>query len=91
MPGVSIQTAVRVGPNAATSVETSQMFAVGYAARGPVNAAKFVTSLEEFKERETFITLPCNSKHVFYEFCMKFWWKATILPLLQGTHHKDFA
>ena len=50
MPGVSIQTAVRVGPNAATSVETSQMFAVGYAARGPVNTAKFVTSLEEFKE-----------------------------------------
>ena len=50
MPGVSIQTAVRVGPNAATSVETSQMFAVGYAARGPVDKATFVTSLEGFKE-----------------------------------------
>jgi hypothetical protein len=49
MPGVSIQTAVRVGPNAATSVETSQLFAVGKAARGPVDTAKLVTSLEEFE------------------------------------------
>lgn len=49
MPGVSIQTAVRIGPNAATSVETSQLFAVGMAARGPVTSAKFVTSLEEFE------------------------------------------
>lgn len=49
MPGVSIQTAVRVGPNAATAVETSQLFAVGKAARGPVDTAKLVTSLEEFE------------------------------------------
>ena len=49
MPGVSIQTAVRVGPNAATAVETSQLFAVGKAARGPVNVAKLVTSLAEFE------------------------------------------
>jgi hypothetical protein len=49
MPGVSIQTAVRVGPNAATAVETSQLFAVGKAARGPVNTAKLVTSLAEFE------------------------------------------
>jgi len=50
MVGVNIQTAVRVGPNAATSVETSQLFAVGFAARGPVNTAKLVTSLEEFED-----------------------------------------
>lgn len=49
MPGVSIQTAVRVGPNAATAVETSQAFFVGKAARGPVTEAKLVTSLEEFQ------------------------------------------
>ena len=50
MVGVNIQTAVRVGPNAATSVETSQLFAVGIAARGPVNISKFVSSLEEFED-----------------------------------------
>ena len=49
MPGVSIQTAVRVGPAAATSVETSQAFFVGKAARGPVDSAKLVTSLAEFE------------------------------------------
>lgn len=49
MPGVTIQTAVRVGPNAATSVETSQMFVVGKAARGPANQSKLVTSLAEFE------------------------------------------
>jgi len=49
MPGVSIQTAVRVGPAAATSVETSQAFFVGKALRGPVNASKLVTSLAEFE------------------------------------------
>lgn len=49
MPGVSIQTAVRVGPNAASSVETSQMFVVGKTERGPSDVAKLVTSLEEFR------------------------------------------
>jgi len=49
MPGVSIQTGVRVGPNAATSVETSQIFIVGKTERGPINTAKLVTSLEEYK------------------------------------------
>jgi len=49
MPGVSIQTAVRVGPNAATAVETSQAFFVGKTARGPVGSAKLVTSLAEFE------------------------------------------
>lgn len=49
MPGVSIQTAVRVGPNASTAVETSQAFFVGKAARGPVDEAKLVTSLAEFE------------------------------------------
>ncbi len=49
MPGISIQTAVRVGPNAATAVETSQAFFVGKAARGPVDQSKLVTSLSEFE------------------------------------------
>jgi len=49
MPGVTIQTAVRVGPNAATSIETSQMFVVGKTARGPATQAKLVTSLAEFE------------------------------------------
>jgi len=49
MPGVSIQTGVRVGPNAATSVETSQIFIVGKTERGPISTAKLVTSLEEYK------------------------------------------
>jgi hypothetical protein len=49
MPGVSIQTAVRVGPSAATAVETSQAFFVGKAARGPVDEAKLVTSLADFE------------------------------------------
>lgn len=49
MPGVSIQTAVRVGPSAATSVETSQAFFVGKTARGPIGEAKLVTSLAEFE------------------------------------------
>lgn len=50
MPGVTIQTAVRVGPNATSSVETSQMFVVGKTARGPSGVAKLVTSLEEFEQ-----------------------------------------
>ena len=49
MPGVSIQTAVRVGPNAASAVETSQAFFVGKAARGPADQSKLVTSLSEFE------------------------------------------
>lgn len=49
MPGVSIQTAVRVGPSAATAVETSQAFFVGKTARGPIGEAKLVTSLAEFE------------------------------------------
>lgn len=48
MPGVSIQTAVRVGPSAATAVETSQAFFVGKTVRGPIGEATLVTSLAEF-------------------------------------------
>lgn len=49
MPGVIVQTAVRVGPNASSAVETSQAFFVGKAARGPATEAKLVTSLAEFQ------------------------------------------
>ena len=49
MPGVIVQTAVRVGPNASSAVETSQAFFVGKAARGPSTEAKLVTSLAEFQ------------------------------------------
>jgi hypothetical protein len=49
MPGVNITTAVRTGPSAPASIETSQMFAVGQAESGPVGEATLVTSLAEFE------------------------------------------
>ena len=49
MPGVNITTAVRQGPSAPVSVETSQMFAVGLADSGPSDEATLVTSLAEFE------------------------------------------
>jgi len=36
-------------------------------------AVECCVCLEEFKENETVITLPCNSKHVFHESCIKSW------------------
>jgi hypothetical protein len=49
MPGVNITTAVRQGPSAPASVETSQMFCVGMTESGPTGSARLVTSLSEFE------------------------------------------
>lgn len=49
MPGVVISTAVRTGPSSATVRESSQLFVVGLAERGPVGEAVLVQSLEEFE------------------------------------------
>jgi hypothetical protein len=49
MPGVVISTAVRTGPSADTVRETSQLFVVGLAERGPSNEAVLVESLQDFE------------------------------------------
>ncbi len=49
MPGVVISTAVRTGPSAATTRESSQLFVVGLAERGPANEAVMVQSIAEFE------------------------------------------
>jgi phage tail sheath protein FI len=49
MPGVVISTAVRTGPSSATVRESSQLFVVGLAERGPVGEAVPVQSLTEFE------------------------------------------
>jgi phage tail sheath protein FI len=49
MPGVVISTAVRTGPSSATVRESSQLFVVGLAERGPVGEAVLVQSLTEFE------------------------------------------
>jgi phage tail sheath protein FI len=49
MPGVVISTAVRTGPSSATVRESSQLFVVGLAERGPVDEAVLVQSLAEFE------------------------------------------
>ena len=49
MPGVVISTAVRTGPSSATVRESSQLFVVGLAERGPVGEAVLVQSLAEFE------------------------------------------
>lgn len=49
MPGVVISTAVRTGPSSATVRESSQLFVVGLAARGPANEAVLVQSIAEFE------------------------------------------
>lgn len=49
MPGVVISTAVRTGPSSATVRETSQLFVVGLAERGPSSTATLIESLAEFE------------------------------------------
>ena len=49
MPGVVISTAVRTGPSSATVRESSQLFVVGLAERGPADEAVLVQSLADFE------------------------------------------
>jgi len=49
MPGVVISTAVRTGPSSATVRESSQLFVVGMAERGPSDMAVLVTSIADFE------------------------------------------
>jgi hypothetical protein len=49
MPGVVISTAVRTGPSSTTVRESSQLFVVGLAERGPSNEAVLVESLQDFE------------------------------------------
>lgn len=48
MPGVVVNTGVRVGPSGATTAPASTYFVVGEAERGPVAAARLVRSMDEF-------------------------------------------
>ena len=49
MPGVVISTSVRTGPSTATVRESSQLFVVGLANRGPSGEAVLVQSIAEFE------------------------------------------
>jgi len=49
MPGVVISTAVRTGPSSATVRESSQLFVVGLAERGPADEATLVQSIADFE------------------------------------------
>ena len=49
MPGVVISTAVRTGPSSTTIRESSQLFVVGLAERGPSDEAVLVESLQDFE------------------------------------------
>ena len=49
MPGVVISTAVRTGPSSTTVRESSQLFVVGLAERGPSDEAVLIQSLAEFE------------------------------------------
>lgn len=50
MPGVVISTSVRTGPSTATARESSQLFVVGLAERGPSDEAVLVESLADFED-----------------------------------------
>lgn len=50
MPGVVISTSVRTGPSTATVRESSQLFVVGLAERGPSDEPVLVESLSEFED-----------------------------------------
>ena len=50
MPGVIISTSVRTGPSTATVRESSQLFIVGLASRGPANTATLVQSIADFED-----------------------------------------
>jgi phage tail sheath protein FI len=49
MPGVVISTAVRTGPSSATVRESSHLFVVGLAEKGPADEAVAVESIAEFE------------------------------------------
>ncbi len=49
MPGVVISTAVRTGPSSTTVRESSQLFVVGLAERGPSDEAVLIQSLADFE------------------------------------------
>ena len=51
MPGVVISTAVRTGPSATTVRESSQLFVVGKAERGPVDEAVLIESIADFESK----------------------------------------
>lgn len=70
MPGVVISTAVRTGPSSTTIRESSQLFVVGLAERGPSDEAVLVESLQdfEFKFGEYFATSYLHSTiETFFE------------------------
>ena len=50
MPGVIISTSVRTGPSTATVRESSQLFIVGLASRGPANTATLIQSIADFED-----------------------------------------
>lgn len=50
MPGVVISTSVRTGPSTATVRDSSQLFVVGLAERGPSDTATLVQSIAEFED-----------------------------------------
>jgi len=50
MPGVVISTSVRTGPSTATVRESSQLFIVGLAERGPSDESVLIESLAEFED-----------------------------------------
>jgi phage tail sheath protein FI len=51
MPGVVISTAVRTGPSATTVRESSQLFVVGKAERGPADEAVLIESIADFESK----------------------------------------
>jgi phage tail sheath protein FI len=51
MPGVVISTAVRTGPSATTVRESSQLFVVGKAERGPTDEAVLIESIADFESK----------------------------------------
>lgn len=51
MPGVVISTAVRTGPSATTVRESSQLFVVGKAQRGPTDEAVLIESIADFEAK----------------------------------------
>lgn len=50
MPGVVISTSVRTGPSNATVRESSQLFVVGLAERGPSDRAVLIQSIADFED-----------------------------------------
>lgn len=50
MPGVVISTSVRTGPSTATVRESSQLFIVGLAERGPSDTATLIQSIAEYED-----------------------------------------